>query len=516
LNLIWIAVVLYAAAALWLGWRAGRSAEVGEGSAGAEFWTAGRNLGPVSVGLSISAGFMSVSWSCVYAAQLFYGYGLGALWLITVPWLLALGGIYLLARRYHELPAFSQPEMVGQRFGPGARRSVAAALALVFLVWGGAEIYVAATLLAPGLGVPVPATVLGISLVVGVYATWGGFAAVVATDKLQYALVAFYVLAVAALAAVGLSTVGLSTVGLSGEGLAGRLPPGDLIAPASGRPWTDLGSPGWATILLTLIAYLPGWLFETDLWVRVQAARDVRAARRGMLLAGVNAFLFVGVLPLAIGVAALVLFPGVDGAVPPELGAEGEAIFAAVISRYASPWLAALAAVGLVAAAMSTIDTCANVMALSVAYDILELHQQQPDRRPHPLQRLLGARSVMGAAMVASCLFALGTESLWDIFYLSGGILTTAVAFPVAAVFLPRVAGRGVMGSSVGGLGGTVLFYFLETRGWLAGIEPEWLTATGLGYILWGLLAAAFGYGIGALFRGGAAGPPTSPLGANR
>jgi len=82
---IWMAVLVYAAAAIYLGWRSGKMA-----GDGAVFWTADRNLGAASVGLSISAGFMSVSWSCVYAVQLFYWYGLAAVWLITVPWLLTL------------------------------------------------------------------------------------------------------------------------------------------------------------------------------------------------------------------------------------------------------------------------------------------------------------------------------------------------------------------------------------------------------------------------------------------
>jgi len=73
-NSIWIAVLLYCAAVIALGFRWREQA-----SKGADFWTAGRSLSAGSVGLSISAGFMSVSWSCVYAAQLFYGYGLGAL-----------------------------------------------------------------------------------------------------------------------------------------------------------------------------------------------------------------------------------------------------------------------------------------------------------------------------------------------------------------------------------------------------------------------------------------------------
>ncbi len=476
--MLWAAVTLYALAAIALGWLAQRRRDGAR-----EFWTAGRELGSVSVGLSISAGFMSVSWSCVYAVQLFYWYGLGAVWLITLPWLLALAGIAWLARRYHALPEFSQPEMVGRRFGRPARLSVAVALAFVFLVWGGAEIYVAAAILAPGLGVPVPATIVGISVVVAVYAALGGFRAVVATDKLQYAIVALYVLAMAALA----------WRGMTGE--LGSAWPAAAVAPLKGGArWTELVTPGLALVALTLVAYLPGWLFETDLWVRVQAARSERAARRGLAIAGANSLLFVGVLPLYIGVAALALFPPAGGAAPAELGVEGDAVFAALVARYAPVWLGALVAVGLVAAAMSTIDTCANVVALSVGYDLMRLHERAGGERR--------SRLVTLAAVAALCLFALNTESLWDIFYLSGGVLTTAVALPVAAVFLPRASPRGVALSSMAGLAGTVVFYFLESRGPLATLEPAWLAETGLGYILWGIVAAGCGYAVGRGLEG--------------
>ncbi len=473
--MIWAAVILYSAVAIGLGWVAHRKRD-----AGADFWTAGRSLSGVSVGLSISAGFMSVSWSCVYAVQLFYWYGLGALWLITIPWLLSLAGIYYLAQRYHALPAFSQPEMVGERFGRPTRRILAVALALVFMVWGGAEIYVAATLLSPGLNISVPTTILGITLIVGIYAALGGFRAVIATDKLQYFIVVAYVLAMGWLAVKGLA-----------EGGPGLLPEAAIRGAKSGVSWQVLAAPGLVTILLTFVAYLPGWLFETDLWVRVQAARDQAAARRGVLLAAVNALLFVGFLPAFIGISALSLFPMSDGAFPANLGYEGDAIFAALVTQFAPEWLAILVAVGLVAAAMSTIDTCANVMGLSVAYDFLELH-----KRP---QAARSSQLVTVAVMIACCIFALNTESLWDIFYLSGGILTTTVAFPVAAVFWPRASAKGVQWSAAAGLVGTILAYFLEAKAGLSSWEPAWLAESGLGYILWGILAAGVGYGFGSI-----------------
>jgi SSS family solute:Na+ symporter len=476
----WLAFLAYSLAAIVMGWRASRRQN------DADFWTAGRGLSSGSVGLSLSAGFLSISWSCVYAVQLFYWYGAGGLLLMTLPWLAALAGIYWLARRYHALDAFSQPEMVGARFGIQARRVVAVALAFVFLVWGGAEIYVAATLLAPAMAVPGWTLIVMIGAIVAIYSVLGGFAAVVNTDRLQYGIVVLYILTMAWLALRGLRATDVWLGSVDGAGAAWQaLLQQPITGARSGTSWTGLMSAGLATVVLTFVAYLPGWLFETDLWIRVQAARDPRAARRGIAFAAINAALFVGLVPMFIGVSALVLFPPVDGTIPPELGNEGDAIFAALVATYAPPWLAVLVAIGLVAAAMSTIDTCTNVVSLSIDYDILG---QPPGAGAAGAGR---ARAVTVASVAAACLFALNTESLWDIFYLSSGVLTTAVAFPVAAVFLPRVQPRAVVWSSVAGFGVTVAAYFLEASGSLAAVEPGWLADSGIGYILWGLAGAA-------------------------
>jgi SSS family solute:Na+ symporter len=465
----WIGFIVYIIITIALGWWSHKKKDQG-----VEFWTAGRSLSSFSVGLSISAGFMSVSWSCVYAVQLFYWYGIGAVWLITIPWLIALAGIYFLSKRYHHLSVFSQPEMVESRFGKGSKRMIALALGFVFLVWGGAEIYVAGTLLSPALGISRQLVIFIISLVVGIYSTMGGFRAVVLTDKLQYIIVALYILAVGWLAAKGLNQVDMKVIDLPVTGAR------------SGTGWSGFWSPGLVLIGLTLAAYLPGWIFETDLWLRVQAAKDQRAARRGVLLAGINGFLFVGLLPLFIGVAALFIFPMTGNTFPEIIGNQGDAIFSALVSTYAPGWLAVLFVVGLVAAAMSTIDTCINVMALSLGYDMAEIPKRANAEK--------WSRLVTMASVFLAFLFALNTESLWDIFYLSSGILTTSVAFPVAAVFIKNVKSRGVFYSSLWGFIGTILFYFLEAKGLLIGVEPGWLQESGLGYILWGMLLAAAGY----------------------
>jgi len=82
---------------------------------------------------------------------------------------------------------------------------------------------------------------------------------------------------------------------------------------------------------------------------------------------------------------------------------------------------------------------------------------------------------------------------------LSSGILSTAVAFPVASVFIKGVNSEGIFYSSVFGLTGTIIFYFLESRGLLIFIEPDWLIKSSVGFILWGFVSAAVGYIFGKL-----------------
>jgi Na+/proline symporter len=265
-----------------------------------EFWDAKKDLSASSAGLSISASMMSISWSCVYGVQLFYWYGLSAAWLLAIPWLMAMLGFYLLIPRFRKLTAFSQPEMVGQRFGQHARQMLAVPLAFVFIIWCGAEIYASAIILAPLLQTSKHVMLLLMAGIVAAYSALGGFEADVSTDKVQYFLVAFFI---ATMAFLGVQQVlQHETVGT----FFATLPsPPKVHAPA-----TALFAAGAALIVLTFISYLPGWLVETDVWIRLQAARSAAKARQAVMIAATNSFIFVGLLPLIIGLAALYLYAG--------------------------------------------------------------------------------------------------------------------------------------------------------------------------------------------------------------
>jgi hypothetical protein len=69
------------------------------------------------------------------------------------------------------------------------------------------------------------------------------------------------------------------------------------------------------------------------------------------------------------------------------------------------------------------------------------------------------------------------------------------------AIFLPNIKPPQAHAAIATGFLGTLLFYFLENSGHLKAIEPEWLVATGLGYILWGFIASLLAFVIAGQFR---------------
>ncbi len=483
----WIGFLTYSAVVLGIGyyvwWREKKRGKVRDNQT---YWAADKSLSGWSVGLSISASMMSISWSCVYGVQLFYWYGVGAAWLLVIPWLITMAGFYWFTPLFRRLRAFSQPELLEKRFGSRARQLLAPALILVFTVWGGAEIYAAGITIAPFLGLSLPVTLFLVALIVALYSFSGGFEAVVSTDKLQFLLVALFITI--------MGVVGVREV-LHREAL-GELLIVSQQAPRARPDVPSLFSPGFALIGLTFFAYLPGWLVETDVWIRLQAARTDREARKGILVAGANSLLFVGVFPLLIGLTALVLYPAEGGVIPARLQ-DGAFIFGALMQDFTPLWLNLLLGIGLLAASMSTVDTCGNVVALSASYDLLEPHLRG---RWNAIRLNQLARGMSVLAILLAFFYALFTESLWDIFYLSSGILTTTVFLPVVAAFRKTVTPRQVHWGIVAGFLGTLGFYFLENRGWVTGIEPNWISRTGLGYILWGFLLAAAGFWGGKFF----------------
>jgi solute:Na+ symporter, SSS family len=474
----WFGFLLYSVTVIGIGfyvWRKDKNS--GHETDNQTYWAASKNLSGWSVGLSISASMMSISWSCVYGVQLFYWYGPGAAWLLIIPWLLTMAGFFVFTPLFRKLNTFSQPELLEKKFGIRARQFLSPALVIVFITWTGAEIFAAGNIIAPFLQIPVPITLLLISIVVALYSFTGGFEAVISTDKIQFTLVAIFITIIGYL--------GIKAVSSEVNPL---LLFDNLVSPPKTNNTSMLFSPGIALIAMTFIAYLPGWLIETDVWVRLQAGRSNNQARKGIVLASINSLVFVGIIPLFIGLSALYLYPATNGVIPPQLQ-DGALIFTVIMQDYAPVWLSVILSVGLIAAAMSTIDTCGNIVALSISYDMLEpaLKNKWNAQKLNKLARWM---SVL--AIFISFVYALFTDSLWDIFYLSSGILTTTVFIPVISTFIPGTKRMQVYLSIFFGLIGTLIFYFVLK-------DVSILFNTGLEYIVIGFIFSLIGFFVGRL-----------------
>ena len=400
------------------------------------FWTENRSVSGFRAGISLSATFMSISWSVVYGIEVFLRYGIGGFFVLSLPWILVLGIFIVLAPRLRNIPVFSQPELIGGRFGRTAGRLTAIPILAVFIIWAGAELDVASALLGGATGIHPVAILLTVALTIGTYMTISGTRAVIITDVIQYVLVAFFFLLIITAGHTG-AQVNTTVLELDG----------DRIHPLF--------------IFITFIAYLPGWLSETDIWIRLQITKNGREARKAMLLAWINGVVFVFLMPL---LAALFV---------PDSIQNGTHAVTALMGMLKNPLAIGIAAIGLVAASMSTIDTCINVSAMTLAYDLPEKRSQQ------------GNRVAVWVTTGAAVLFALYSDTLKDAFYLSSGLLSTTLFLPVVACYVPWGRRRGVMAVLIGAPVLTVLTYALENRGWISIPGSE-----GVSYILLSFLFA--------------------------
>jgi SSS family solute:Na+ symporter len=413
------------------------------------FWTAHRSLSGWSLGMSLSASMLSVSWSLVYGTELLYRWGPGGLWLLAVPWLAVLALFAALAPRLRRFAAFSQGELFGTLFGQRMRWLTAAVLVAVFTAWCGAEIAAAGEMVAPLLATTPRAAMAAIALLVASYTWAGGFRSVVATDVAQFVIVAAFLVVVGARA----------------------LPSAAASAPA----WLAVPGPTAAVVGITLLAYVTGWLAEADIWLRLTAARDDRHARIAVGVTVAASLVLVVAVPAVLAAAARQAFPDPAALTQPVLGA--------LLERLMPAGLRLVLLGGLAAVALSTVSTTANVVALTIARDT-----------PAHASSLLASRWVSAGALLLALAVAWASRSLAELFYLSAGLLAAALFWPTVALLWPRPPRTAARAGAFVGLAAVLAAFALDRAGALAPHFPDAVNEMAIGYILPGVAAggAAF------------------------
>ncbi len=407
-----------------------------------DFWLAGRELGPITIGFSAASAWITAS-ALLLATGLFLLIGVGSIWIWVFPNIAGLIIIAAISGRIKNIPALTQPELMEIRYDPMIRAPVALAVTIMMILFSVTDFIGFKLVLGTFFGIDPFYAVALMAVSVALYVTVGGFRAVVWTDILQYILLAGLAIYVATLA------LDLS----AGEGVT-------LLAAASalGTDWWDpllLG--GLMGALVFLVALLPGWVAEQDPWQKIWAARDERSARRGLMLgSALLALIYLCCFLTAIGIS--VLYPRPTGEV------EAEMLYLKLISDNVPGWLLALLTIGFAAASMSCTDTFATSAASCISRDLIQRHL----RPAATMKEMLVINRILVIIMIGiAAAIALNANSIVDAVIIATVIGTTSYFFPIiGGLYWKRATRWGAMAALIAG-GGTQILLISYEQFWL-------------------------------------------------
>jgi SSS family solute:Na+ symporter len=365
-----------------------------------------------------------------------YHYGLVSwVWLSRPYYVAIILAALLLAPRIKRYGAMTLPDILEHHYGRGARVLGATAC----FVYSLPITALAGMILMMGmLGWPPHVGVLVTVGVCAAYTVMGGLWADAISDTMQFLLMC---VTLAMVIPPALRLVG-------GFDFTAELPP-DHMTPTGGLP------PGlilaWTLGALTIFV-------EPAFYQRIFAARDVRSVRRALII-GVALWAAYDWGATLIGmVARAAVDSGVLGTEP-----QGKEALLAVALHILPVGLKGLFIGGVLAAAMSSIDSYCLLASGNLVYDIMRPLRRRPlsDRALMRLTRL-GVFAVMGVALLASFAF----QRLTDAWVFMSGALVSVVFVPVmGALFLRPAAGAGVC-SAGAGLAALVAFHvMIYTKG---------------------------------------------------
>jgi SSS family solute:Na+ symporter len=278
-------------------------------------------------------------------AGLGFGQGLTGVWWLLVGsvGLVLLGAFF--ARKVRRTALYTLPELMEKQYG---RQVSLAASILIVIAWIGVvagQIVAAGTILSIlGVGSGALWMVVFTAIVIA-YTVIGGQLSVIRTDLFQAAVICLAIF----------GTLGLLLPQIGGlGGLRFSLPQDFFSFPVS--PQFD-----WKALLSLFILVGATYVVGPDMYTRLLCARDERTAQKAPFLSA-SAFVPLAFAIVLIGMAARVLYPQISP----------EQAFPQVIGAVLPPWMGGLVLAALVAALMSSADTCLLSQGVILTQDIIK------------------------------------------------------------------------------------------------------------------------------------------------
>jgi SSS family solute:Na+ symporter len=429
-----------------------------------DFFVAGRTLGAPLIFATVLAANIGAG-TTVGAAGLAYTDGIGAWWwsgsaaigsLVLAFWIGP--RIWSIAARHNLYTAGDYLEL---RYGRLVRGLIASLIWLGTLAILAGQLIAGAAVLTVIAGIPRWAgTIIGAG-VMTIYFVAGGLLSSVWVNAVQLVvLLTGFILAVPLV----LANVGGVAAVTSGVGVPPHF--GDFFYSAGpGSGWTRL-------ILLG-----PAFIVSPGLLQKAYAASGPRAVRVGIGAQALVLALFA-FIPALLGMAARAAHPGIES---PNL------VLPTILMEALPTSLGALALAAIFSAEVSTCDAILFMLATSLSQDLYKrfLRPNASDRQLLRVARLAAIAGGIAGVMLALVLPTV--QAALDIFY---ALLTVSLLVPIVGGLYTR-AGTVEALSAIGA--GVVTL--LVIRVGLSGRYP-WIDAT-----LFGIIAAALGFALVALFR---------------
>ncbi|MGH1366695.1 MAG: sodium:solute symporter [Calditrichia bacterium] len=395
-----------------------------------QYFLAGRQMGWLVIGASLFATNIStehfVGLSGYGATR---GLAAGSIEWMAIIFLMVLG--WLIAPVFINSKVFTVPEFFGLRFNNASRIYLATVSIVAYIFTKlSVTLFAAGLLLEQVLGWDIYFSAVLMIVITGLYTIIGGLSAVMYTSVLQAALMI--------LGSLVLTVGGLIEVG-GWSGLQAQLPADhfSIFKAASDPdfPWSGIlfGAP-----------ILAIWYWCTDQYIvqRILAAKDIKAARSGTILAG-----FLKVLPVLLwvipGLIAAALYPGISG---------NEAYTALLGNGLIPTGLQGLVIVGILSALMSSLAACFNSAATLFTMDYYRVwYPNTPDSK----LVLIGKLFTTGMVLVCILWIPL-TKFINSNMYVHLQTLQSYISPPIAAVFITgllwrRANGRSAFGALITG-----------------------------------------------------------------
>ena len=454
LNFIDIAVlVLYLVVIVVIGcWSGIRSRKGTEG--GRDYFLAGGSLRWPMIGLALFSTNISTIHLVGFAQE---GYKNGLVagnfeWM--APFLLIVLALFF-APFYIRSRVVTLPDFLERRYSRPCRDwlAVLSIISAIFIHIG-FTLYTGAIVLKGLFGIPIMYSIVGATLLTGLYTIVGGLMAVVVTESIQ---------TVVLLAGSILITIfGLIQVG----GWGGIVDNVEAVKMTMLRPASDPANLPWYSIFLGYpVIGLWYWCADQTIVQRVLGAKDENHARVGPLFAG-----FIKILPVFIFVLpGLILLALINQGQFKPLEDSKDA-YSYLIRNLLPTGLTGVMAAALLAALMSTVSGALNSIATLFSYD---LYKRWKPETPDKSLVFIG-RVATFVAMIVAIVWSQYIGHFEGIY--QGCIsLICYVAPPITAVFLlgvfwKRASGQGAIITLItGSFLGFVVFlleWFKDTTGW--------------------------------------------------